>query len=494
MGWKRRSRAASFSRYLRYSSRVVAPIVCSSPRASIGLRMLAASIAPSAAPAPTSVCSSSMNRLMSPRVRISLRTCLSRYSKAPRERLPATSAPRSRVYSCLSLSVSGTSPLTMACASPSTTAVLPTPGSPIRTGLFLVRRDSTCIALDLLLAADDGVQLALAGGLGQIAPELVEHQRGGRRGLSGRAGRLLALVAVEQLDDLLTHLVQVGAQLDQDLRGNALALADEAEQDVLGPDVVVPELQRLAQRQLEDLLCPRSERNVPARRLLALADDLFDLLAHRVQRDAEGLQGLRGDALTLMDQAQQDVLGPDVVVVEHPSLSLGQDDNPTCAVGEPLEHVPAPSRAVVTVPPSTVAPACNAPGHIYGRTGRQSCQRSSTIFDAASPSARSERKLPPRLTAAGIVQYIRIMGACAQTGGSTTPFQAQHHVPPWTTPREAPGVVQALGPIRLDRDLVPRERAAGRRAPPNSPSWCRASRMSREAPLAGHQLAPLAGN
>ena len=65
-GWKRRSRAASFSMCLRYSSSVVAPIVCSSPRASIGLSMLAASIAPSAAPAPTTVCSSSMNRMIWP--------------------------------------------------------------------------------------------------------------------------------------------------------------------------------------------------------------------------------------------------------------------------------------------------------------------------------------------------------------------------------------------------------------------------------------------
>mmetsp|Transcript_16289 Transcript_16289/g.26884 ORF Transcript_16289/g.26884 Transcript_16289/m.26884 type:complete len:208 (-) Transcript_16289:1304-1927(-) len=54
-GWKRRSRAASFSICLRYSSRVVAPMHCRSPRASAGFRMLAASIAPSAAPAPTSV-------------------------------------------------------------------------------------------------------------------------------------------------------------------------------------------------------------------------------------------------------------------------------------------------------------------------------------------------------------------------------------------------------------------------------------------------------
>ena len=83
-GWNRRSRAASFSRCLRYSSRVVAPTVCNSPRASMGLRIEAASIAPSAAPAPTRVCSSSMNRMMSPRVRISFRTFFSRSSKSPR--------------------------------------------------------------------------------------------------------------------------------------------------------------------------------------------------------------------------------------------------------------------------------------------------------------------------------------------------------------------------------------------------------------------------
>ena len=43
-GWKRRARAASFSMCLRYSSSVVAPTQCSSPRASAGLSMLEASI------------------------------------------------------------------------------------------------------------------------------------------------------------------------------------------------------------------------------------------------------------------------------------------------------------------------------------------------------------------------------------------------------------------------------------------------------------------
>ena len=48
------------------NKRVVAPMQCNSPRASMGLSRLPASIAPSALPAPTTVCSSSMNRMMSP--------------------------------------------------------------------------------------------------------------------------------------------------------------------------------------------------------------------------------------------------------------------------------------------------------------------------------------------------------------------------------------------------------------------------------------------
>ena len=58
-GWNRRSSAGSFSMCSRYSSNVVAPTIRSSPRASIGLSMLPASIEPSPLPAPTTVCSSS---------------------------------------------------------------------------------------------------------------------------------------------------------------------------------------------------------------------------------------------------------------------------------------------------------------------------------------------------------------------------------------------------------------------------------------------------
>src|SRR6266853_125803 len=92
-GWKRRSSAASFSMCLRYSSSVVAPTTCSSPRANAGFSMLEASIAPSAAPAPTSVCNSSMKTTYFPSALvISLSTALSRSSNSPRYLVPAINA------------------------------------------------------------------------------------------------------------------------------------------------------------------------------------------------------------------------------------------------------------------------------------------------------------------------------------------------------------------------------------------------------------------
>jgi hypothetical protein len=39
-----------------------------------------------------------------------------------------------------------------------------------------------------------------------------------------------------------------------------------------------------------------------------------------------------------MHQPEQDVLGADVVVIEHPGLFLSPDHHPTRPVGEPLEH------------------------------------------------------------------------------------------------------------------------------------------------------------
>ena len=128
--------------YLRYSSSVVAPIQCNSPLASIGFNIFPASIDPSVLPAPTIVCSSSINRIICPSLFFtSSNTAFKRSSNSPRYFAPATSAPMSRAKIFLSFKPSGTSPCTIRWARPSTAAVLPTPGSPINTGLFFVLRE-----------------------------------------------------------------------------------------------------------------------------------------------------------------------------------------------------------------------------------------------------------------------------------------------------------------------------------------------------------------
>ena len=141
-GWNLLSRALSFSMYSLYSSSVVAPMQCSSPRASMGFSILPASIAPSVLPAPTIRCSSSMNKITLPSDFLtSSSTAFSLSSNSPLYFAPATNAPISSENISLSFKASGTSPATILCASPSTAAVFPTPGSPIRTGLFFVFLD-----------------------------------------------------------------------------------------------------------------------------------------------------------------------------------------------------------------------------------------------------------------------------------------------------------------------------------------------------------------
>mmetsp|Transcript_22788 Transcript_22788/g.40337 ORF Transcript_22788/g.40337 Transcript_22788/m.40337 type:complete len:215 (+) Transcript_22788:374-1018(+) len=146
--WNLRSRAASFSMYCLYSSRVVAPMHLSSPLASIGFSRLPASIPESPAlPAPTIVWISSMKRTIVPSSFTSLITALSLSSNSPRYLAPAISWPRSRAYTFLPINAEGTSPSAMRWARPSTTAVLPTPGCPMRTGLFLVLRERIWMVL-----------------------------------------------------------------------------------------------------------------------------------------------------------------------------------------------------------------------------------------------------------------------------------------------------------------------------------------------------------
>ena len=118
-----------------------------------------------------------------------------------RARRPST--PRSSATIRLPRRDSGTSPATMRWASPSTTAVLPTPGSPMSTGLFFVRRRQHLDdAADLGVAADDRVELAVAGPLGEVDAVLLQRLVGALRVLVGHPAHAAADL-VERVDERL---------------------------------------------------------------------------------------------------------------------------------------------------------------------------------------------------------------------------------------------------------------------------------------------------
>jgi hypothetical protein len=197
--------------------------------------------------------------------------------------------------------------------------------------------------LDLRLAADDRVELAFRRLLRQVAAELVEELRALRL-LAGRPTRATALAATrtgEHADDLVANLLCVGVEVEQDACGDTLVLANETEQDVLGADVVVTEGQRFTQRELENLLRARRERDLAARDLVALADDACHLRPHFLHRDVEGLEHPRRETLFLAEQPEQDVLGADVVVLQRPCLVLREDDDLASPFSKAFEQVPS---------------------------------------------------------------------------------------------------------------------------------------------------------
>ncbi len=159
----------------------------------------------------------------------------------------------------------------------------------------------------------------------------------------------------------------VGVEVEQDAGGDALVLAHQAEQDVLRADVVVAERQRLAQRQLEHLLGARREGDLAGGDLLAGADDAHDLGAHPLDGDVERLEHARGETLLLAQQAEQDVLRADVVVLERARLLLRENDDLPGPFCESLEHGVRPScadRAPRAYGP--VAPFRQSTNRVYG--------------------------------------------------------------------------------------------------------------------------------
>jgi hypothetical protein len=174
-------------------------------------------------------------------------------------------------------------------------------------------------APDLVVAADDGVELALLGELGEVAAEALECLvlvLGVRVGHAVRAAHLR-----ERREDRVPR----GAGALEDRRALGLRGGDR-EQQVLGRDELVIERRGLGLRRLEDAHelagGPRlgGGRSADARQLV---EPRVQLGADRVAGRAQLREQRRDDPALLLDQHREQVLGRDLGVAALVRQPLG---------------------------------------------------------------------------------------------------------------------------------------------------------------------------
>ncbi len=175
-------------------------------------------------------------------------------------------------------------------------------------------------ALDLVLAADQRVELRVHGRLGEVAGEFGEQ-------------RLFALPLLRLffrgggLHQLFANGGELQAALLQDLGGKTFLFAQQAEQQVFGADVLVRQPFGLFRGVGEHALALVRERKIDrGRDLLADGGMAFDLLADRFDR-CVGTQEPVGKRLVFAEQPEQQVFGLDIGRSELAGLVPREEDD-----------------------------------------------------------------------------------------------------------------------------------------------------------------------
>ena len=170
----------------------------------------------------------------------------------------------------------------MRSARPSTIAVLPTPGSPISTGLFLVRRDSTWMVRRISSSRPiTGSSLPSRAACGQVARIFLQRVIGvlGRWRVGG--------AALAQRFDGGVEVLRRDAGASEDLARVAVLLQREREQQPLDGDEAVAGL-------LGDLLGVVEQPRGRGRQI-DLAGAAARHLRHLAERRFDRAQGLRAN-------------------------------------------------------------------------------------------------------------------------------------------------------------------------------------------------------
>ena len=201
-------------------------------------------------------------------------------------------------------------------------------------------------AFQLVRTADNGVELSVPGGGGEVNPELVHRGRaGGLAGAGTSAGSLRGRLA-EDAGGFGADALEVDAEAFEDAGRDAFAFADESQEQVLGADVAVVEAAGLIDGELDDLLRSWREADLAEDGAVATSNDELDRGADLVQLHAQVGKHLGGDAIAFAHQSEEDVLGADIVVVEAVGFFLCERQHAACALGElvePIGHVPSPT-------------------------------------------------------------------------------------------------------------------------------------------------------
>ena len=117
---------------------------------------------------------------------------------------------------------------------------------------------------------------------------------------------------------------------------------------MLRPDVVVTQLPRLFNGELQDPLRLGSERNLAERqRFREAGERTLNLRLHRFQTQPEPLQDRRGDTFPVADETEKHVLGADEIMPEPSRLFPSEDNDPSRPFGEPFKHWSTPPLSCV---------------------------------------------------------------------------------------------------------------------------------------------------
>ena len=199
-------------------------------------------------------------------------------------------------------------------------------------------------ALNFRGAADDGIQLAVPGQLGHVPAKGLERGGlgfllpgvggGGRLVRRDGGGFIFLLVVIVVRDDVVfirIHLVfggqhvqqfaprlfQIHAEVAQNLSGHAVAVTDEAQEQVFRAHIRVVEFLGFPVCHCQDFAHPGGVRDVALRLGFRAPAYLFlHLFAHGGKLHAQIFQDGDGHALAQLEQAEQKVFGSYVMMIE----------------------------------------------------------------------------------------------------------------------------------------------------------------------------------